>query len=70
MWTTGSVQGEWNYAVGEEGNASLTLDEQFKDVTVKTGYFSSGGQKKETVAAKYTNLKWRLPTQRELMIRP
>ena len=67
MWTTGSVQGEWNYAVGEEGNASLTLDEQFKDVTVKTGCFWFGGHKGNS-SGKYTNRKWRLPTQRELMI--
>lgn len=67
VWGTSSVQGQWNYAVGEEGNASLTLDEQFKDVTVKTGCFWFGGHK-ENYNGKYTNRKWRLPTQRELMI--
>ncbi len=67
VWTTGSVQGEWNYAVGDQKYFSTVLEEQFRDVVVKTGCFWFGGHK-ENYNGKYTNRKWRLPTQRELMI--
>lgn len=67
LWGTGSVQGQWNYAVGEEPQLSTILNEQFKDVTVKTGCYWFGGHA-DNKTGKYTNRKWRLPTQRELMI--
>ncbi len=67
LWNTGSCQGEWNYAVGDQGYFSTVLNEQFQDAVVKTGCFWFGGHKDNTTG-KYNNRKWRLPTQRELMI--
>lgn len=67
LWTSGSCQGQWNYAVGDQEYFSTLLEEQFRDVVVKTGCFWFGGHKDNT-AGKYNNRKWRLPTQRELMI--
>lgn len=66
-WYPGSCQGQWNYAVGDESSSSTFLNEKFRDVNVETGCFWFGGHKNNK-AGKYTNRKWRLPTQRELMI--
>lgn len=67
VWGTNSVQGQWNYAVGDQAFFSTLLEEQFRDTGVKTGCFWFGGHK-ENNNGRYTNRKWRLPTQRELMI--
>lgn len=67
VWGLNSVQGQWNYAVGDQGYFSTLLEEQFRDTGVKTGCFWFGGHK-ENNSGRYTNRKWRLPTQRELMI--
>mgnify|MGYP005864885311 FL=1 len=67
LWSGGSCQGQWNYAVGDQEYYSTLLEEQFRDVVVKTGCFWFGGHK-ENSSGRYTNRKWRLPTQRELMI--
>lgn len=67
LWSGGSCQGQWNYAVGDQEYFSTVLNEQFQDVVVKTGCFWFGGHK-DNKEGKYTNRKWRLPTQRELMI--
>lgn len=69
VWGQGSVQGEWNYAVSEEGQLSTVLNENFKDVTTGTGCFwFSGGDNDTNTSGKFTNRKWRMPSQRELMI--
>ena len=67
LWNSGSCQGQWNYAVGEERYLSTILNEQFKDVIVASGCFWFGGHK-DNKTGKYTNRKWRVPSQRELMI--
>lgn len=66
-WSINSCQGQWNYAVGDQAFFSTLLEEQFRDTGVKTGCFWFGGHK-ENYNGRYTNRKWRLPTQRELMI--
>ena len=66
-WNMNSVQGEWNYAVGENSQFSTILNEQFKDVHAGTGCYWFGGHNENTTG-KYANRKWRVPSQRELMI--
>lgn len=64
-WNTGSVQGEWRYAVGENLNESTILNAQFSQAG-ETGCYWFGNP--SNTAGQYTNRRWRMPTQRELMI--
>lgn len=67
VWGSGSCQGQWNYAVGEEASNSTKLNETFIDKDVKVGCYWFGGHPSNK-KGKYTNRKWRMPSQRELMI--
>ncbi len=67
MWGPGAVYGQWNYAVSEETEKSKALNEQFYDTSTGTGCYWFGGHSANK-DGKYNNRKWRMPTQRELMI--
>lgn len=41
LWSGGSCQGQWNYAVGDQEYFSTVLNEQFQDVVVKQDAFGS-----------------------------
>lgn len=60
-----NVQGQWGYAAGTDPTLSTVLNEGFSQ-TAETGCYWFGNPK--NAAGKYTNRKWRMPTQRELMI--
>lgn len=66
VWAAGSVQGQWYYAVSEEKSMSTVLNEKFSQLA-GTGCYWFGANSGNTTG-KYTNRKWRVPTQRELMI--
>lgn len=65
IWASGGIWGEWWFAAGTTDNAYSRLDEGFPDV-VQTGCYWFGNPNNQN--GKYTNRKWRMPTQRELMI--
>lgn len=68
IWHTTSVQGEWQYA-SSLGEQVRDLREGNTDRGVNNGCFwFSGGTQNQNTNGKYTNRKWRMPSQRELMI--